>query len=149
MSRALQKLVHVGCRELGLDEDTRRGLQLQVTGKASMAEMTDGELEKVVSALKAWGFAPAAHAGRHGRRRPPAERADVRFCHVMWRLLAEKGEVREPGAAGLNAFIRARFEGKWGHVPIDIDAMRDWAEISDIVDALKAWCHRAGVDLEG
>lgn len=147
MSRALQKLVHVGCRELGLDGETRRDLQLMVTGKASMQDMTDAELQRMVDALKMRGFVPAP-ALSHLRSRPAAPRADVRFCHVMWRLLAQKGAVREPGPAGLNAFVRARFEKKWGHVPIDIDAMREWGEIADVVDALKDWCRREGIDLQ-
>jgi hypothetical protein len=41
ITRALQKLVHVGCRELGIDADTRRDLQKMVCGKASLADMTE------------------------------------------------------------------------------------------------------------
>lgn len=147
MSRALQKLVYVGCRELGLDDDTRRDLQLQVTGKPSLKLMSDPELEQVVDALKARGFRPAARGSVSRPRRAPAARGDVRFCHVMWRLLAESGAVKTPGPEGLNLFIRRRFERKWGHVPIDIDAMCEWSEISDVIDALKAWCAREGIDL--
>lgn len=138
-ARALQKLVHVGCRELGIEADDRRALQLMVTGKASMSDMTEAELDQVVAALKARGFAAK------GGRRPSAKRADIRYAHVLWRLLHEKGAVRVAGPAGLNAFIRARFEAKWGSVPIDIDAMQDGGEISDIIDALKDWCQREGI----
>ena len=56
--RALQKMIHVGCRELGLDTDLRCELQLQVTGKASMSDMTDAELNAVLSDLKSRGFEP-------------------------------------------------------------------------------------------
>lgn len=138
-TRALQKLVHVGCRELGIDADNRRALQLMVTGKESMADMTEAELDQVVSALKARGF------NAKGGRRASAKRADTRYAHVLWRLLHEAGAARVAGPAGLNAFIRARFEKKWGSVPIDIDAMQDGAEISDIIDALKDWCRREGI----
>ncbi len=139
--RTLQKLIHVGCRELGLDQDTRRELQLVATGKVSQRDMSEADLRAVIDALQARGFRPEG-------RRPRAPRADVRYCHVLWRLLAEAGEVRTPGPAGLNAFVRARFAKTWGHVPIDIDAMRDAREINDVVRALKDWCARAGVDLE-
>jgi phage gp16-like protein len=145
--RRLQKLVHTGCRELGLDGETRRDLQLVVTGKASMAEMSDADLRKVVEALKARGFKPF-DGRRPAKGRPAAERADVRFCHVMWRLLHEAGAVRSGGARGLNAFIRARFAKKWGSVPIAIDRMQEWSEISDVVDALKAMCRRAGIGVD-
>jgi len=142
-ARRLQKLIHVGCRELGIDRDTRQDLQLVACGKSSMSDMNAADLGKVVDALKARGFAPSK-----GGKRPQASRADVRFCHVLWRLLVKAGEAREPGATGLNKFIRSQFENTWGHVPIDIDTMTDWKEIDQIVQALKAWCGRAGVELE-
>lgn len=145
MSRALQKLVHVGCRELGIDAETRRDLQLMITGKPSLADMSEAELEQMVAALKERGFTPS---GGSRARRPEAPRADVRFCHVMWRLLAEKEAVAVPGAKGLNGFIRARFGAAWGHVPIDIDAMSDWERIADVVNALKAMCRRAGIEVD-
>lgn len=144
MTRALQKLIHVGCRELGLDNETRRDLQLVVTGKASLSDMSEVELERVVEALKNRGFKPSAGASK----RPAAERGDTRFCHVMWGLLYKAGKVSAPGAKGLNAFVRTRFENTWGHVPIDIDAMREHEQISDVVNALKAMCRRAGIKVD-
>lgn len=139
----LKRLVHVGCRELGIDQETRRDLQLVVCGKSSMSDMDEAELKGLVGALKERGF----KVRRNGRR-PAAKRADVRFCHVMWRLLHEAGEARVAGPKGLNAFIRSRFEKSWGHVPIDIDTMTEWREINDVVEALKDWCMRAGVELD-
>ena len=144
MSRALVKLVHVGCRELGIDGETRRDLQLLVTGKASTTEMTDADLTKLVQALKDRGFAPSGGAKA---KRPAARRGDVRFCHVLWGKLLAAGAVTQPGAAGLNAFVRARFEKRWGAVPIDIDTMQDWQQIATVIEALKAMCVRAGVVL--
>jgi hypothetical protein len=71
----------------------------------------------------------------------------VRFAHVLWGKLVRAGAVDKAGAAGLNAFIRARFENSWGAVPIDIDAMRDGRQIATVIEALKAMCARAGIDL--
>jgi len=141
----LRKTIHVGCKQLGLDTDTRHDLQLVATGKASLTEMTEAELQAVIDALKARGFRPDADPRRGGKGRPAAKRADVRYCHVLWRLLAEGGVVKVPGPKGLNAFIRSRFGEAWGHVPIDIDAMSDWQRISDVIRALKAMCRRAGI----
>jgi hypothetical protein len=142
--RALQKLIHAGCRELGIDGETRRDLQLLVTGKASMTEMTEADLESMVQALKDRGFRPSPGAAP---RRKAAERGDVRFAHVLWGKLFRAGAVDRAGAAGLNAFIRARFEKSWGAAPIDIDAMRDWRQIATVIEALKAMCARAGIRL--
>ena len=144
MTRALVKLVHVGCRDLGIDGETRRDLQLLVTGKASITEMSEADLESMVQALRARGFRPSPGAAP---RRKAAERGDVRFAHVLWGKLFRAGAVDKAGAAGLNAFIRARFGKSWGAAPIDIDAMRDWQQIATVIEALKAMCLRAGIDL--
>jgi phage gp16-like protein len=145
-SRNLQRMIHVGCKQLGIDADTRHDLQLVVTGKASMSEMTEAELQRVVDALKQKGFKTGFKKGVKGRR-AIAPRADLRFVHVLWRRLGEAGAAKRPGREGLNAFIRSRFEGKWQSVPIDIDALRDAGQINDVIRALKDMCKRAGVDV--
>ena len=55
---SLKRMIHVGCKQLGLDADTRRDLQLVATGKASMSGMTEDELRLVIEALKNRGFKP-------------------------------------------------------------------------------------------
>jgi hypothetical protein len=152
---SLQKMIHVGCKQLRIDNDTRRDLQLAVTGKASMSDMTEADLGRVVAALKARGFKPFGNSyfngsktGHRGKAKPAAPRGDLRYVHVLWRLLGEAGAVTTPGRDGLNAFIRARFEGKWAFVPIDVDALRDPDQINDVIRALKDWCKRAGVRTE-
>ncbi len=143
-ARSLQRMIHVGCKQLGLDADTRRDLQLVATGKASMADMSEVELQKVVEALKKRGFKTGFKPGSKGRC-PAAPRGDLRYAHVLWRILGEAEAIRVPGRDGLNAFIRARFEGHWSFVPIDIDALRDPDQISDVTRALKDMCRRAGI----
>ncbi|WP_411836723.1 gp16 family protein [Paracoccus sp. ME4] len=149
---SLKRMIHVACKQLGLDADTRRDLQLVATGKASMSGMTEDELRLVVEALKNRGFKPygSVHftsdkGGLPGRGHAPAPRSDLRFLHVLWRKLGEAGALRTPGRAGLNAFVRSRFEGKWQSVPIDVDALRDAGQINDVIRALKDMCERAGV----
>lgn len=145
MTRQLQRLIHVGCRSLAMDQEDRRALQLSVTGKDSMTDMTEAELKAVLNRLKDGGFNPV-QKGRS--RHPAAPRADLRLVHVLWRRLGDAGELDRPGRGGLNAFVRRRFEGSWGSVPADIDMLRDGAQITAIIRALKDWCARAGIDLE-
>lgn len=154
-NRSLQRMIHAGCRQLGLDDDTRRDLQLAVTGKASMSAMSDADLLQVVTALKQRGFNPtgnsyfsARKAAFNGRSRQKASRADVRFIHVLWAQLGHAGALKRPDRAGLNAFIRARFEGKWAAVPIDVDALQDAGQINAVIRALKDMCKRAGVEIQ-
>jgi phage gp16-like protein len=145
MSHPQIRLIHVAARELGLDADTRHELQLVTTGKASLADMTPAELDKVVDALKARGFKPGRKVARKGRQ--VATRGDVRFIHVLWGKLVKAGAVDGAGAKGLNAFIRRRFEAAWGSVPLDVDLMQDAAQIATVIEALKAMSLRAGIKL--
>jgi phage gp16-like protein len=146
MTAVLVKTIHVACRDLGLDNDTRRALQLQVTGKASLTAMTDAEQLRVLDALKAKGFS-TTRSGKSKGYRKAAGRGDVRFCHVLWGKLAQAGIVTSPGAKGLNSFMRVRFEAAWGAAPIDIDAMTDAKQIATVLEALKAMCARVGITL--
>lgn len=147
MSAATIKLIHVGCRSLGIDEETRRDLCVVTTGKESLRAMSDRELDAVVDALKAKGFKPTAGRKR-AVSRPFASRGDVRFCHVLWAKLVRAGVMATPGALGLNAFVRARFEKTWGAVPIDVDQMRDWKQIAAVIEALKQICKRNAIETE-
>jgi phage gp16-like protein len=140
--RALQKKIHVACRELGLDGEARRELQEAATGKASMLDMSEGDLRLVLDRLVKAGFKGPS------KRRPAAARADVRLVHVLWHKLGEAGVLEKPGRAGLNAFIRSRFETTWGAVPADVDMLRDHKQIDMVVEALKQWGRRAGVPLD-
>lgn len=144
-NRALQRKIFVGCRELGLDDDARHDLQLAATGKDSLSDMTEVELQQVLDRLKECGFKPVSTGGK---RRKTAPRADLRFVHVMWRLLGDAGALKRPDRDGLNAFIRSQFEGKWDFVPIDVDALRRADQISDVIEALKDMCRRNGVELK-
>lgn len=47
------KAVHAACRALGLDAEARHDLQLTLTGKASLADMSFAEVTAVLDHLKA------------------------------------------------------------------------------------------------
>jgi hypothetical protein len=142
------KAIYAGLRVVGLaGEDDRRDLYERVTGKRRLREMNDSERAAVVEELRRLGFKPSSTPGK-APRKPAAPRADLRYIHVLWKMLAGAGAIRKPGRAGLNAFVRARFEGKWQSVPIDIDTLRDAGQINDVIRALKDMCARAGLEAE-
>lgn len=45
------KAIHAACRKLGIDTDTRRDLQMEITGKASLSDMSISEVSRVLDAL--------------------------------------------------------------------------------------------------
>lgn len=142
MTRRLQQLIHVGCRELRISAEDRRAMQLRLTGCESMSGMTEAQLELVVDELKAKGFKPK------GGRKPAASRRDLRLIHVIWRKLGAAGALDRPGRDGLNAFIRSRFGTAWASVPADVDMLRDHEKIDAVIQALKSWADRVGVELD-
>lgn len=145
MNRSLQRTIFAACRELGLDNDARRALQESVTGKSSLTDMNERELKLVVARLKADGF---AYTKPRNPRRKAAPRADLRLIHVLWRALADAGALERPGRDGLNAFVRSRFGDAWGSVPADIDMLRDHEQIDAVIQALKEWVRREGIDFD-
>jgi phage gp16-like protein len=144
MSRALQRKIHVGCRELGLDSDARKALQRVVTGKASMTDMSEADLNAVLKRLTQDGFKASSCRKKHAK----ASRPDLRLVHVLWRKLGVAGELRDPSRKGLNTFIRERFGKAWSNVPADVDMMRDHAEIDQVIQALKSWGKRVDIDFD-
>lgn len=144
-NRNLQRQVHVACRDLGLDNDTRRDIQLVVSGKASMKDMNAIELKQMVDHLKDRGWEGGVKGASKKGYFKPAPRADLRKVHVLWRLLGDAGELKDATRKGLNAFVRSRFEKPWGSVPLDIDQMRDAKKIGMVITALQSWCDDKGV----
>lgn len=145
MTRTLQKTIHVACRELGLDQDDRRALQLEVCGKTSMSDMNEDDLKKVLARLKKAGFKQRSNRAPKHKLAP---RSDLRLVHVLWKKLGDAGALERPGRDGLNAFIRASFGEAWGSVPADIDMLRDAEKINAVVRALKSWGKRVGIDFD-
>lgn len=142
--RALQRLIFAACRQIGLDDDARRDLQISVTGKSSLRDMDEAELTLVVNRLKEAGFEDRPRNPRH----KPAPRKDLRMIHVLWRKLGQAGVLRDPSRKGLNTFIRARFEKTWGSVPADVDMLREWQQIDAVIQALKDWGQRVEIDFD-
>lgn len=139
--RRLQKTIHAAAREIGMTSGDRQAMQMIATGKASTSDMTEAELQSVVDALKARGWKPKGRAGRKQSSRP-----DIRFIHVLWRLLGDAGHVQKDRRA-LNSFIRTRF-GAQGAAVLDVDMMRDAKQIAAVTEALKAICKRHSIAVE-
>jgi hypothetical protein len=134
--------IFAACKDLGLDEEARRDIQVRLTGKASLADMTDAEKGVMINELKAKGWKPSGH-----RRRPAAQRKDQRFIFVLWRLLVEAGVV-SPGERALRAFINSQnFAAKWGEAVSDPNMMSA-ERCYDVIEALKNVAARNGVKVE-
>jgi phage gp16-like protein len=136
--------VHLGAKDLRLDEDTRRDLMERVTGKRSAADCTDDELDAVLAEYRARGWSPTVvRGGKPARNGPaPARRAAADHpvalkARAMWISLYDLGVVRNSSEAALEAFARRQ---------LGVAALQ-WADQSmgyRLIEALKAMAERAG-----
>lgn len=122
----LMRAIHAACRKRGLDEEARRDLQLGATGKASMSDMDAAELAKVLDRLN--------RAGRAAGERP-----HVGKVRALWWSLYWLGEVDATDARAIDAFVKRQ---------TGIAALRflNHRQAASVVEALKNWARRAGVD---
>lgn len=123
----LMGAVRAACRRLGLDDDDRRHLQREVTGKASLAEMSLGEIGRVLDRLNKDWKGPSGHRAYLGK------------IKALWWTLHWLGAVAEPGEPALAAFVQ-RQTGK------ERLAFLGHKEAFRVIEALKDWAARAGVE---
>ena len=131
----MRRAIFAACRKRGLDDATRHSLQLRVTGKASLTQMTDAELRNVLVALNGSG-GPKRAASRPD---PTASAAAAlpggphdKKLMALWISGWHLGVIRDPSAEALAVWMR-KMTGlgslKWAQ-PRDtaacIEALKDW-----------------------
>ena len=150
-SAALEcKLIHIGAKALGMDEDTRRLMISNLTGgKTSTKQLTQYERQQVLNHLKAKGFKvkPKAPAESGWRREP-----QMRKLRAMWYVLADAGEVDQPADsdacdAAIQLWAKRQFKGD----PYSTFTTLRFAkgdQMSELIEAMKAWGRRAKAEIE-
>lgn len=124
------KAVRAACRRLGLEDDDRRALQQEVTGKISLGDMDLPELGRMLDRLN------------KDYKGPSGNRAYLAKIRALWWTLYWLGAIHEPNDEALTAFVK-RQTGKQrlqflGH-----------REAFSVIEALKSWAARLGVDWPG
>lgn len=134
--KSLIKLIHVGKRDLGLDDATYRAMLEGLTGKSSSRDLEAWELDRVIDHMVSRGF--QVRAGRNGTpARKLADDPQSKLIRHLWLKLSDMGEVRNPSEDALNSFVR-RQTGR--------DRL-EWistSQASRVIESLKAWVERAG-----
>jgi hypothetical protein len=139
----LNQTIHVGCKQLGIDEDGRRAIYLRVVGKPSQTEMTDPEKQAVVAELRRLGFQPASKPRPDGRPgKLPLDGKYLSKMRAMWIALYNLGMIDDPRDSAIEAFALERQVKS-------IDAIRFIYHADDgakVIDGMKAMLTRAGVN---
>lgn len=134
---ALLAAIHAEAKAQGLDEDARRDLMERVTGKRSARDMTPAERERVIVALKG---GTSRSASPRAYPRGAAQHPQAAKARALWLSLHLLGAVEDPAESALDAFA-CRQTGI-----ASLAWTQDPAELRKVIEALKDWCARAGVD---
>lgn len=130
--RAMIAKVNIARHQLGMVEDDYRQVLFDETGRSSLKDCSDRELERMIDRLKALGFKPLPKAGRGSATHPVARKA-----RALWISLHQLGAVRDPSEQALEAFAKRQLGCE----------RLVWARQSDghrLIEALKAMAKRAG-----
>jgi len=128
--------IHVGVRQLGLDEDTRRDLYERVTGKRSARDMTEAEHRAVVAELERQGFERSSRGA--GKRHKPLSGPYAKKLQALWIAGWNLGLVRNRDDKALLAFVKRQ---------TGLDHTRFLHHHDDAtkaIEALKGWLARDG-----
>ncbi|PWR17695.1 regulatory protein GemA [Zavarzinia aquatilis] len=135
--RSLISAIHAEAAKQGMDDDLRRQVIANATGKTSSAELTIPELGRVLDAIK--GHAGACQQPARGRAL--AESTHARKIRALWLSLWNLGAVDSPTEAAMAAFAKRQLR---------IDALQ-WVtphQASSIIEALRDIGRRHGWDVK-
>lgn len=124
-------LIHLAKATLGLSRDDYEHVLRTVTGKASAADLSAPERDKLLKHFKAKGF-KVKPTPKSLQARTLAQDAQSRKVRAMWLMLHALGQVRDPSETALAAYVK-----RMAHV----DALQ-WANHHAVIESLKAWAMR-------
>ena len=117
--------IHIAKKELGLDDDTYRGILWDRYHLDSAARLSEAQAADLIDLFREKGWRPAS-TGQQG------------LIHVLWHKLETAGAVQHPGNRALTAFIE--------HATGKDDLRRLTVhEASRVIEMLKKWLERTGV----
>lgn len=128
--------IHVGRKQLGLDDDTARDLYEQTTGKRSLRAMSETERLKVVSIMRQRGFKSGSNVSANGRKKLTGRYS--KKLQALWIAGWNLGVVNERDDTALLAFVKRQ-------TGIDhVQFMQSAKDARKAIEALKSWVSRVG-----
>lgn len=136
--RALMAKVHLAKKEMGLDDDTYRGVLLRVAKVASAKDCDDRQLAAVVEDFKRLGWKQSTPAGRAPRPRAATHPVAAK-ARALWISLHQLGAIDDPSERALEAFAKRQLK-------VERLAWADQSLGYRLIEALKAMAERHGWD---
>lgn len=142
-AKRLLKIVQVGRRELGLDEEDYRALLESVTGARSAKGLSAAKLEAVITAMKGLGFKVKGGAQVNGHRSPPSsakvQAPEVRKVRAIWITMYNDGFVRDGSDDALGSYIKRMTANANGGAGISRPEWLTSAQAERVLETLKKW----------
>ena len=140
----LIKLIHVGRRELGMDDESYRAMLSNIPrleGATSSKDLSVPNLKVVLEVLKSKGFKVVPNPKKAAKTAPKTDKkmaddAQSKMIRHLWLELHNKGAVRDPSETALTRFVANR---------VQVEALQ-WlstAQASRVIEHLKKWLKRA------
>lgn len=122
----LVRAVRAACHRRGMDDDDRHAVQLEVTGKQSLTDMTPGEIGRLLDHLNK-GWAREKHRPHTGK------------IKALWWSLYWLGCIHDVSDAALDAFVKRQ---------TGMASLRflNHRAAPSVIEALKDWLSREGVN---
>lgn len=92
--RAQLAKIHIGKKDLGLDDDTYRDVLESVTGRRSAGDLNYQQLNAVIDAFKSKGWNPVKRKRGGKRYRKTHNDAEVRMVYALWTAMREEKIVK-------------------------------------------------------
>lgn len=146
----LIRLVQVGRRSLGLDDETYRELLTQQSGKRSAAALSIQELDKVLQAMKGAGFKPTVKRGVKGGKQKrlspvsgtPVRTAEIGVIRAIWITMVKHGLLRDGSETALNHYVERQTVRINNGVGVAEVSWLDGALAYSVLESLKHWHKR-------
>jgi phage gp16-like protein len=122
--------IHIGKKQLGLQDEDYRDLLERSTGKRSSADMTETQRQAVLGEMERLGFKPAPSSDKR------SPHAHVRKVFAVWGDMARKGQLKNPDKGALHAFCQRQ-------TGVSNAEWLSAAQASKVVEGLKAIQRRA------
>lgn len=123
--------IHIAQKELALDVDAYRSVLMSAVGKASAADCSDAELDRVLAAFKKLGWQSKTGVAKK------SDKPFVRKIFAIWADLGRRGAVSDPSRQALAAFVKRQ-------TGLDNPEWLDREAAVSVTEALKAMQRRAG-----
>lgn len=134
--KQLIKLIHVGRRELGMQDDDYRAMLAnipQLEGATSSAKLPIPKLKLVLETLKAKGFKVVPKDKKTQIKM--ADDPQSKLIRHLWLSLHSVGKVRDSSEKALNSYV-ARL------TKVDQLQWLDRKQAATVIESLKSWLER-------